>query len=52
MPEEPELACKEKLRFATQKEAQAAVIVAEHQRGTKLKIYLCRNCGWWHLSSR
>jgi hypothetical protein len=51
MNDDPTLPCEGKLRFATQKEANAAGVVAEHQHGTKLKVYQCRQCGWWHLAS-
>jgi hypothetical protein len=43
--------CDEKMAFDTKKEAENAAIVAEFQRGSKLKIYKCRNCNLWHLSS-
>lgn len=46
------LLCKDKLAFDTERQARAAAVVAEHQHGTKLKAYLCRYCGLWHLSSR
>ena len=49
--EQAELPCKDKLAFDTQKQAQAAATVALHQRGIKLKTYVCRYCGLWHLSS-
>jgi hypothetical protein len=49
--EEPELPCAHKLAFDTQKEAQAAATVAEHQHGTRLYVYQCRYCGLWHLST-
>lgn len=45
------LACEEKLKFATHKEANGAAVVALHNHGTKLKAYKCRDCGWWHLAS-
>jgi hypothetical protein len=47
----PDFPCKDKLVFDTQKQARAAATVALHQRGIKLKIYVCRHCGLWHLSS-
>jgi hypothetical protein len=49
--ETPALPCEGKLRFATQKEANAAATVARHRYGSKLKVYHCLHCGWWHLSS-
>jgi hypothetical protein len=47
-----ELLCREKLRFATKREATAAKVVAQHQHGHQLTVYLCRHCSWWHLASR
>lgn len=49
--ERSELPCSDKLAFDTRKQAQAAATVALHQHGTKLKTYLCRHCGLWHLST-
>ncbi len=43
--------CHEKLRFVTQREAQAAATTLAHQRGALLKPYRCRQCSWWHLTS-
>lgn len=45
------LACNDKLKFSSFKEANAASVVANHQRGTKLKAYRCKHCEWWHLAS-
>lgn len=50
--EPPKLPCADKLAFDTPKEAQASATVAEYRYGSKLKIYRCRHCGLWHLSSR
>jgi hypothetical protein len=50
--EEQLLPCAEKLAFDTAKDARAAATVAEYRYGTKLKIYQCRYCGLWHLSSQ
>jgi hypothetical protein len=50
--EQPELPCKDKLRFDTQKEAAAAATVALYRYGNKMKVYKCRHCGLWHLSSQ
>jgi hypothetical protein len=47
----PELKCAEKLEFNTRKEAEASAVAIEHQRGTKLKAYKCRECELWHLAS-
>jgi hypothetical protein len=46
-----ELPCGDKLAFNNQKQAQAAATVALYQHGTKLKTYVCRFCGLWHLAS-
>ncbi|HVS58156.1 MAG TPA: hypothetical protein VHD60_00245 [Candidatus Saccharimonadales bacterium] len=46
-----ELPCQDKLAFDTEKQARAAATTAEYQHGTKLKVYHCRHCGLWHLSS-
>lgn len=51
MTSEISLPCEGKLRFNTEKEANAASVVAKHQRGSTLTVYDCRHCGWWHLSS-
>jgi hypothetical protein len=50
--DEPQpLPCAEKLAFDTARQAQAAATVAAYQHGAKLRIYRCRHCGLWHLSS-
>ena len=43
--------CDDKMAFDTKLEAQSASTVAEYQRGSKLKVYKCRSCDLWHLSS-
>jgi hypothetical protein len=43
--------CDDKMVFDTKAEAESAAVVAEYQRGTKLKVYRCRDCHLWHLSS-
>lgn len=43
--------CAEKMAFDTKAEAENAALVAEHQRGVKLKVYRCKDCDLWHLSS-
>lgn len=43
--------CSDKLAFDTKAQAEAAAVVAEYQHGTKLRVYLCRHCGLWHLTS-
>lgn len=49
--EENELPCAGKLAFDTRREAQAAATTAAHLHGAKVKVYVCRHCGLWHLSS-
>ncbi len=46
------LPCAEKLVFDTQAQANAAALVADHQRNIKLKSYKCKYCGLWHLASK
>jgi hypothetical protein len=43
--------CENKMSFDSKIEAENTVTVAEYQRGSKLKVYKCRDCGLWHLSS-
>lgn len=45
------LPCAEKLAFETIKAARATATVSEHRYGSKLKVYKCRYCGLYHLSS-
>jgi len=45
------LQCSEKLAFDTKQQAEAAATVAAYQHGSKVKPYVCRDCGLWHLSS-
>jgi len=49
--QEQTLPCLDKLAFDSRKQARAAATVALYQHGTKLRTYLCRHCGLWHLSS-
>lgn len=46
------LPCTDKLAFDTKKAADASAVVADYQHGTKLKSYMCKHCGLWHLASR
>lgn len=46
-----ETKCAEKLAFEEKQQAQDAATVAAYQRGAKLKVYRCRECHLWHLSS-
>lgn len=43
--------CEDKLAFDTKKAAEAAVLTVSWQRGTKLKVYQCRRCQLWHMTS-
>lgn len=45
------LPCAEKLAFPTREKAQAVATVDAHRHGSKLKVYKCRHCPMWHLSS-
>jgi len=38
--------------FNSRKEAQNTAVVAEHQHGSKLKVYKCNKCELWHLSTK
>jgi len=49
--QEQKLPCSDKLVFDTKEQAEAAATVAEHTYGTRLRPYVCRHCGLWHLSS-
>jgi hypothetical protein len=43
--------CQEKLAFGSKKQAEASAVVVGYQHGTKVKPYLCKECGLWHLAS-
>ncbi len=43
--------CSGKMAFDTEKQARAAATTAQYQHGSRLKVYICRDCGLWHLSS-
>jgi len=45
------LPCADKLAFDTPEAAQATATVSEHRYGGRLKVYRCRYCGLYHLSS-
>jgi len=45
------LPCADKLAFDTPEAAQATATVSEHRYGGKLKVYKCRYCQLYHLSS-
>ena len=52
MSDEP-LPCEDKLAFDDLKSANAAKAVAAWQHGeaADLKVYRCKHCSLWHLSS-
>jgi hypothetical protein len=50
MNEEP-LPCADKLAFDTVAAAEATATVSEYRYGGKLKVYTCRYCHLYHLSS-
>lgn len=53
LTEPTELPCRDKLAFATREQAEAiAAVNAYRYAGTKLRAYMCRHCGLWHLSSQ
>jgi hypothetical protein len=52
MPEDTSLPCADKLAFETVTAAQATATVSEHRYGSQLKIYRCRYCQLYHLSSK
>jgi len=43
--------CNKKLAFDNKKDAEASALVAEYQHGGKFKVYLCKNCGLWHIAT-
>lgn len=45
------LPCAEKMVFDTKEAAEAAAVSLEWQRGNKLRVYQCRHCNLWHLST-
>jgi rubrerythrin len=45
------LPCHEKIAFPTQEQARAAAAIDAYRHGSQLKVYICRYCGFWHLSS-
>lgn len=47
----PNKSCENKMSFDSKSEAQNTAVVAEHQRGTKLKVYKCHQCQLWHMAS-
>jgi hypothetical protein len=52
MNDEPvPLPCADKMAFDTPEAAQATGTVSEWRYGSKLKVYRCKHCGLYHLSS-
>jgi len=51
MSEEPPLPCADKLAFDTPAAARATATISEWRYGGKLKVYKCRHCHLYHLSS-
>lgn len=52
MEDDDLLPCEGKLAFDSKKDALAAASVAEFRYGSKLKVYVCRYCGLWHLATK
>jgi hypothetical protein len=53
MPEEvAPLPCADKLAFDSAQAARATATVSEHRYGNRLKVYECRYCHLYHLSSK
>lgn len=51
MTEDKELPCADKLAFDSKSQAEGSAVAIKWQRGTKLKAYVCKHCGLWHLAS-
>lgn len=53
MPDREDIAlpCAEKMAFETIAAAEATGTVSEWRYGSKLKVYKCRYCHLYHLSS-
>lgn len=51
MDQQENLTCQDKMAFDTKKQAESAARTAAFQHGAKLKVYRCRDCGLWHLST-
>ncbi|MBQ9002767.1 MAG: hypothetical protein IJ087_13030 [Eggerthellaceae bacterium] len=45
-------ACDSKNRYATRKEAEEAAAWCAVERNRNLRIYRCKYCGGWHLTSK
>lgn len=51
MEDDKKANCEDKMSFDTAQEAQNAATVAGFQHGNALKVYQCKQCDLWHLSS-
>lgn len=51
MPDDSPLPCADKIAFDTREAAEATMAVSEWRYGGKLKVYKCRFCHLYHLSS-
>ncbi len=49
--EQSNLVCQDKLAFETKEQAEGAAVYVKHLHGTKLKVYKCKSCNLWHLST-
>jgi hypothetical protein len=47
----PDLPCKDKLAFDTERQARASANVVRYQHGSTVHAYRCRYCSLWHLAS-
>lgn len=44
-------ACESKNRYETRADAEASIAACEEHGATGLRVYQCRFCGGWHLTS-
>lgn len=51
MESDSDLPCADKMAFDTEQEAESNALAAEWQHGGRLKVYHCKHCKLWHLSS-
>lgn len=49
--EQEALPCADKLVFDSKKQAEAAAVVADYQRGVTLAAYRCQYCNLWHMKT-
>ena len=43
--------CADKLTFEGVNEAKGAATYAKYKHGVELKVYKCKHCSLWHLTS-